>query len=149
MVPSSQSRTNVRFWSSDPPDERESPTALTDGVESSLMAEPYLVLLDDLVGELELGGAGRLSLECRHFFGGAALYADGRICASLTPVGLAVKLPPASRQAMLADGRGRPLRYFDGGKVKREYVVLSEAVAADLSAVRELFVTSFQYVSGE
>ena len=113
------------------------------------MAEPYLGLLTALVDELGLGDAGRLSLECRHFFGGAALYSDGRICASLTPVGLAVKLPLASRQAMLADGRGRPLRYFDKGKVKREYVVLSKAVAADLFEVRDLLETSFRYVRGE
>ena len=113
------------------------------------MAEPYLGLLNDLVDELGLGAARRLTLECRHFFGGAALYADGRICASLTPVGLAVKLPLASRQTMLADGRGRPLRYFDGGNVKREYVVLSEAMAADLAEVRDVFETSFRYVRGE
>ncbi len=71
------------------------------------------------------------------------------ICVSLTPVGLAVKLPLAPRQAMLADGRGHPLRYFRGGKVKKEYVVLSEAVAADLSAVRELLEASFRYVRPE
>ncbi len=112
------------------------------------MAEPYLARLEDLVDKLELGEAGR-SLECRHFFGGAALYLDGRICASLTPVGLAVKLPLGPRQAMLADGRGRPLRYFRGGKVKKQYVVLSEAVAADLSAVRALLETSFRFVGPE
>ena len=112
------------------------------------MAQPYLGQLDDLVDELGFGEVGR-SLECRHFFGGAALYVDGRICVSLTPVGLAVKLPLAPRQAMLADGRGRPLRYFRGGKVKKQYVVLSEAVAADLSAVRALLETSFRFVGPE
>lgn len=109
------------------------------------MAEPYLGQLEDLVHELGLGEVGR-SLECRHFFGGAALYVDGKICASLTAIGLAVKLPLAPRQSLLANGRGRPLRYFPGGKVKKEYVVLSEALAADLSGVRELLETSFQYV---
>ena len=112
------------------------------------MAEPYLGQLDHLVDELGFGEVAR-SLECRHFFGGAALYLDGRICASLTPIGLVVKLPLAPRQAMLADGRGHPLRYFRGGKVKKEYVVLSEAVAADLSAVRELLEASFRYVRPE
>ena len=113
------------------------------------MAEPYLGLLVDLIDELGLDDTGRFSLECRHFFGGAALYSDGRICASLTPSGLAVKLPDALRQAMLADGRGRPLRYFAGGKVKREYLVLSDALAADQSVVAELLATSFRYARGE
>ena len=38
------------------------------------MAEPYLGQLIDLLDELKLDGAGRLDLECMHFFGGAALY---------------------------------------------------------------------------
>ena len=74
---------------------------------------------------------------------------DGRICASLTAAGLAVKLPLALYRAMLKDGRGRPLRYFDGGNVKKGYVVFSEAVAADPSAVRDLFERSFRHVRGE
>ncbi len=112
------------------------------------MAEPYLGQLEGLVETLGLGEVGR-DLECRHFFGGAALYFDGKICASLTPIGLAVKLPLAPRQAMLADGSGHPLLYFPAGKVKKEYVVLSEAVAADHAAVRELLQTSFRYVRPE
>ena len=113
------------------------------------MAEPYLGQLKDLVDDLELDEPGRRRLECRHFFSGAALYADGRICASLTAAGLAVKLPLALHRAMLKDGRGRPLRYFDGGNVKKGYVVFSEAVAADPSAVRDLFERSFRHVRGE
>lgn len=110
------------------------------------MAEPYLGQLSDLVEALGFGELLGIDLECRHFFGGAALYADGKICASLTPVGLAVKLPLAVREVMLADGRGRPLRYFDRGKVKKEYVLLPEGSAADPSALGELFLTSFRYV---
>ena len=113
------------------------------------MAEPYLGQLKDLVDDLELGEPGRRRLECRHFFGGAALYTDGRICASLTPAGLAVKLPLVQCRAMLKDGRGQPLRYFDGGNVKKGYVVFSEAMAADPSAVRDLFERSFRHISGE
>ncbi len=112
------------------------------------MAEPYLGQLRDLVGELGLGEQPGAELECRHFFAGAALYAGGKICASLTPVGLAVKLPLDVREVMLAEGRGRPLRYFDGGKVKKEYVLLPESSAAS-SALAELFLTSFKYVRGE
>ncbi len=113
------------------------------------MAEPYLGRLSDLVDELSLGERALFDLECRHYFGGAALYIDGAICASLTPVGLALKLPPTDREAMFDDGRGLPLRYFDGGKVKKEYVVLSEPVVADSSEVKALFRASFRYVRGE
>ncbi len=112
------------------------------------MAEPYLHRLSDLVGNLGLGERTPLSLESRHFFGGAALYIDGRICASLTPVGLALKLPQRIREAMFREGRGTELRYFEGGKVKKEYVVLSEAVVANTAEVREVFDSCFLYVLG-
>ena len=113
------------------------------------MAEPYLGQLSDLVEALALGELTGIDLKCRHFFAGAALYADGKICASLTPVGLAVRLPLAAREGMLEDGRGRPLRSFDGGKVKKEYVLLPENSAADPSILGEVFLTSFRYVHGE
>ena len=112
------------------------------------MAEPYLGQLSDLVEALGLGEQPGADLECRHFFAGAALYADGKICASLTPVGFAVKLPLGVREVMLAEGRGRPLRYFDEGKVKKEYVLLPEGFTAS-SALAELLLTSFRYVLGE
>ncbi len=112
------------------------------------MAEPYLGRLTHLVDELDLDRRTPFVLECRHFFGGAALYVDGTICASLTPAGLALKLPQPSREAMFGDGRGSALRYFDGGRVKREYVVLSQTVAANHTEVCELFSASFHYVRG-
>ena len=113
------------------------------------MAEPYLGQLSELVEALGLCEHPGADLECRHFFAGAALYVDGKICASLTPVGLAVKLPLAVREVMLADGRGRPLRYFHGGRVKKEYVLLPERSTAESSALGELFLTSFRHVCGE
>ncbi|HIF24031.1 MAG TPA: hypothetical protein EYQ27_19500 [Gemmatimonadetes bacterium] len=112
------------------------------------MAEPYVAQLTALV---EDAGVASLpaDLECRHCFAGAALYSDGKICASWSPVGLAVKLPPDSREAMLADGRGRPLRYFPGGKIKKEYVILSEEVAAESVAVHQLLEASIRYVAAK
>src|SRR5213083_2048278 len=58
-------------------------------------------------------------LQCRHFFSGTALYANGTICASLTPVGFAVKLSQESRAALLRERRGKPLRYFEEGPIKK------------------------------
>src|SRR2546426_10415728 len=75
-------------------------------------------------------------LQCRHFFSGAALYANGTICASLTPVGFAVKLSQESRAALLRERRGTPLRYFEGGPIKKEYVVLSAATLSEPAAIR-------------
>lgn len=108
------------------------------------MAEPYLSRLESLVAQL--WNTDRQDLECRHFFGGAALYSDGKICASLTPVGLAIKLPPLAREEMVSNGLGGPLRYFDGGKIKKDYVLLSKTAAADVAGVRKLLEESFDFV---
>ncbi len=74
------------------------------------------------------------AIECRHFFSGAAAYVDGRIFASLTTVGLALKLPGDDRAALTARG-GKPLRYFATGPVKKDNVILPNALARDARAL--------------
>ena len=86
-------------------------------------------------------------LACRHFFGGAALYANETICASLTPAGFAVKLPEDSRTALLQERRGTPLRYFKGAPIKKEYVVLSVSIASDQAAIRAFLRESIRFAT--
>jgi hypothetical protein len=62
-------------------------------------------------------------IDCRHFFSGAAAYREGSIVASLTPVGLAFKVPNEVREALMQRGRVTPLRYFPKAPIKREYVL--------------------------
>ena len=64
-------------------------------------------------------------LEARHFFSGAAVYRDGTIVASLTPVGLAFRVPTEIRDALLDSGKAIPLRYFPNSPIKRDYVLFS------------------------
>ncbi len=111
------------------------------------MAEPYRERLATMLRQANRRrNASGVRLECRHFFSGAALYANGTICASLTPVGFAVKLPEESRAA-LRKRRARPLRYFKGGPIKKEYVVLSAAAASEPAALRALLRESIWYVT--
>ena len=56
------------------------------------MAAAYLEPLVRLLEHLQLEQMVDCKIECRHFFSGAAVYADGRICASWSPIGLAFKL---------------------------------------------------------
>jgi TfoX/Sxy family transcriptional regulator of competence genes len=111
------------------------------------MAQPYFDRLTDRLRELKPPKPRGVRLECKHFFGGAALYADGTLFASLTPAGLAVKLPEQSRSTLLRERRGRPLRYFERGPIKKEYVVLSRRVESDSEAVRELFRAAIRHVT--
>lgn len=111
------------------------------------MAQPYLDRLAAKLGEARPSKPRNVLVECKHFFSGAALYADGKIFASLTPAGFAIKLPEHTRAALIRARRGRPLRYFTGGPIKKEYVVLSRATAADHHAVRELLRVSMRHVT--
>jgi len=100
------------------------------------MAHPYLANLE-LLSELHL--ADRSDIECRHFFGGAALYCNGLICASLSPVGLAFKLSESRCSELIESGTARPLRYFSKSPVKKGYVLFQDADALDADSTSAYF----------
>jgi TfoX/Sxy family transcriptional regulator of competence genes len=110
------------------------------------MAEPYLKVMKKTIAGLELPIQGEVVLECKHFFSGAALYANGKICASLTPAGFGLKLSLETRNRLLADGDGKALRYFDGAPIKKEYVLLSQPVTDDPKRLKELVECSISFV---
>ena len=110
------------------------------------MAEEYLKQLFALM-EQSTSGKIKYHLECKHFFSGAAVYANGRICMSLTPVGFAIKLPENSRNALMKQEGAKPLRYFPKGPIKKDYVVLPKAVLSDVKALRAWVKISIEYVT--
>ena len=109
------------------------------------MAEPYLTQLSQMLESLEIPG---VTFECKHFFSGAALYAKGKICASLGPVGFAVKLPEIQRRGLISDGKEEQFRFFPDGPVKREYVLVSEYIIQDENEFQEILGMSVSYVLG-
>ena len=108
------------------------------------MAEPYLQDIQDLLDRLAPIAGVTQELTCKHFFAGAAAYAEGRIFMTLTPVGLAVKLPPARCEELLAAG-GKPLRYFPGAPVKKGYVLLTDEAASGGQALAVLIGESVRF----
>lgn len=98
------------------------------------MAKEYVQRLEDLLRPAVAMLPAGLRVEIKHFFSGAAAYADGRICISLTTVGLAMKLPEDARETLTADG-ATPLRYFPKAPIKKQYVVLPPHIVADELAV--------------
>ena len=112
------------------------------------MAEPYLERLSQIVDRIGLVSAEGATLETKHFFSGAALYANGRICASLSPAGLAVKLPAGVRQSLIDERKGKEFRFFAKGPIKREYVALSESVVQDEEMLQKLINMSADYAAG-
>ena len=112
------------------------------------MAEPYLELLSQMVSRLELSRIPGVTLDSKHFFSGAALYANGKICALLSPVGFAIKLPADLRRSLMNESKGAEFRFFANGPIKREYVALAESIIGDEDALQELIGTSVNYVAG-
>ena len=101
------------------------------------MAKEYLDELSALIDKTVSGRFKNIRLECKHFFSGAALYANGKICISLTPVGFAIKLPEESRSILLKQKGTKPLRYFPEGPIKKDYVVLPKAILNDAKVLRQ------------
>jgi hypothetical protein len=81
------------------------------------MAKEYLEKLSAFIEVATVETSEDIHLECKHFFSGAALYAEERICISLTPVGLALKLPEATKSKLLKNKKAIPLRYFEKGPI--------------------------------
>ena len=110
------------------------------------MAQPYLDQLEEKLSGWGLRRLRGVELECKHFFAGAALYANGKIVASLTPAGLALKLPEETRLALFRTRKAKRLRYFAKGPVKKDYAVLSRPTISNRSEVRELLRLSIRSV---
>ena len=89
-----------------------------------------------------------VTLECKHFFSSAALYANGKICASLSPASFALKLPEGQRRSLINVGKGEEFRFFPNGPIKRDYVALSGSVVQNENVLQELVAASVSYVLG-
>ena len=113
------------------------------------MAEPYLKNLMIKIEILDINYDEGVVFECKHFFSGAALYANGNICATLTPVGFGIKLPTESVTNVIDTGDGKELRYFENSPIKKEYVVLSQTVIDDPDRLKNLIRQSIAYVLGQ
>ena len=87
------------------------------------MAQPYLDQLEKLISAVAPSSD---DLACKHFFSGAALYMKQNICATLTPKGLAFKLPKQRCEHILAQGKAIPLQYFDNSPIKEGYILLPD-----------------------
>ena len=109
------------------------------------MAKKYLEQLTVLIRQATTGRFRNIRLECKHFFSGAAVYANGRICMSLTPVGFAIKLPEESRNVLMRRKGTKPLRYFSKGPIKKDYVVVPQTMLNDIKTLRRWVQTSIEY----
>jgi hypothetical protein len=111
------------------------------------MAKIYFEKLTLLMTDLELEKQVDIQLEVKHFFSGAALYANEVICISWSPAGLAFKLPESEVVELISRGKARPLRYFAKGHVKKGYVVFENPDMENDSQWEEYFLKAIGQVT--
>lgn len=109
------------------------------------MAEPYLTELKAIIGRINALGPEIGVVSCKHFFSGAAAYVDAQIFMSLSPVGLALKLPEADCARLFSQG-ATPLKYFPKAPVKKDYAVLPAQLVEDEKTLMEWVVRSMNFV---
>ena len=108
------------------------------------MVASFLAELQTFTGHLSLGDEAAGNIEYKHFFSGAAAYTRGKIFMTLTPAGLALKLPDEDCQSLLAAG-AKPLRYFPKAPIKKNYVVVPNELVADTKTMTRWVQTSISY----
>lgn len=109
------------------------------------MVESYLNALERLLQQTAVGQNDAVKIDTRHFFSGAAAYADERIFMSLTPAGLALKLSADDCALLLSQG-ATPLKYFPKAPVKKDYVVLPDRIAENKASLNGWIGKSAAYV---
>ena len=107
------------------------------------MAKEYLTKLSKLLTQLELK-AKNPNIEIKHFFSGAALYVGGKIRITLSPIGLAFKLPDEEVKELIKSGRASHLKYFPKGNIKKGYALFEEPDLKRPSHWKEYFINAIQ-----
>jgi hypothetical protein len=110
------------------------------------MAKKYLEKLSDLVSRLNIEEEVSRSVELKHFFSGAALYIDGSICVSWSPVGLAFKLPEEEIIELIKSGIAKPLKYFPNGHVKKDYALFANPDLSKSKQWKKYFLKAAQHI---
>ena len=108
------------------------------------METKYLNQLESLFQKVELAGIDNIKLEFKHFFSGAAVYANGKICVTLTPAGFALKLSKPDIDSLLESEGNKRLRYFPKSPVKKDYVVLSDSILNNANSLSSLIRKSIE-----
>ena len=104
----------------------------------------YQRQLEALITATEI--PGRCEITYKSVFGAVAAYADGEIFMTCGNFGLALKLPGDVCATLMAMGTGSPLKYFEKGHIKRNYVVLHDHALNDRARMKRLLDNSLAFI---
>jgi len=111
------------------------------------MNEAFRQRIDDVLASVEL--ATGMDITFKPVFGAVAAYADGEIFMTCGKFGLGLKLDDRTCERLLQSAEGEPLKYFEKGHVKRNYIVLAEGVLDDAGHLNALVQKSLDFVRGD
>lgn len=106
----------------------------------------YFEKLSQLISDLEIQGEVSAELQTKHFFSGAALYANKAICVSWSPAGLAFKLPEPELKELLSSGKAAPLKYFEKGHIKEGYAMFEHPESSKKFRWKRYFIEAIGQV---
>jgi TfoX/Sxy family transcriptional regulator of competence genes len=89
----------------------------------------------DLQKAMQAAAPANVVWRYKPMFGGIGVYADDRMCVSLSDVGLAIKLTGAEHQALLKLKGAKPLQYEPSAPPSKTYVVVPAAMLANRKAL--------------
>jgi TfoX/Sxy family transcriptional regulator of competence genes len=108
------------------------------------MVKEYFEKLSNLIKESDLEAEIDFPTEVKNFFTGAALYVDGEIRVTLSPVGLAFKLPEKEVEKLIKSGYAKPLKYFPKGVIKIGYALFESPDLTNIEQWKRYFLESIQ-----
>lgn len=108
------------------------------------MKTDYQHQLERMIADARFPGTWQITY--KSVFGAVAAYADGHIFMTCGKFGLALKLTEDKCAALMTEGLGEPLKYFEKGHVKRNYVVLRDEILEDKPRLKNLISESAAFV---
>jgi TfoX/Sxy family transcriptional regulator of competence genes len=97
---------------------------------------------------LEAAAPANVDWRFRPMFGGIGVYANDRMCVSLSDVGLAVKLAPADQEALLKCRGAKRLQYEPAMPPSKTYVVVPTSMLSDRKELGHWLSLSAAYAAG-
>lgn len=96
---------------------------------------------------IEAAAPEGVTLTFRAMFGGLMVYADGRPLASLSDIGVGLKLGADDREEILAEPGAEMLRYEPDAAPSKSYVRLPDTVVNDPERLAEWLARGVRFVA--
>ena len=110
------------------------------------MSEHSLDTLQNQLSQAAEAHALDGELTFKPMFGGVCAYIGGRVFASLSDIGLALKLPPEAQAELLALDGAKRLQYAPDAPPSKQYIVAPPSMQSDPAVLSPWLARSVEYV---